>query len=85
MQPILSQALPFPGMWISPAGRVYLTTGISLAAVAVATWTGMMAGAAERMVADPDGYFAAARQRAERELAYQSHGLFPSLRRKQHR
>ena len=33
-------------MWISPAGRVYLTTGISLAAVAVATWTGMMAGAA---------------------------------------
>jgi hypothetical protein len=39
----------------------------------------------ERMVADPDGYFAAARQRAERELAYQSHGLFPSLRRKQHR
>src|SRR5579863_9868966 len=33
-------------MWISPAGRVYLTTGISLAAVAIATWTGMMAGAA---------------------------------------
>lgn len=39
----------------------------------------------EWMVADPDGYFAAAHQRAERELAYQSHGLFPSLRRKQHR
>ncbi len=69
MQPILSQALPFPGMWISPAGRVYLTTGISLAAVAVATWTGMMAGAAV----------------TGRELAYQSRGLFPSLRRKQHR
>jgi GAF domain len=33
-------------MWISPGARVYLTTGISLAAVAVATWTGMMAGAA---------------------------------------
>ncbi len=33
-------------MSISPGGRVYLTTGISLAAVAVATWTGMMAGAA---------------------------------------
>jgi hypothetical protein len=46
MQPILNEALAFPGMWISPAGRVYLTTGISLAAVAVATWTGMMAGAA---------------------------------------
>jgi hypothetical protein len=38
-----------------------------------------------RMVADPDGYFAAARQRAERELACQSDGLFPSLRRKHHR
>lgn len=38
-----------------------------------------------RMVADPDGYFAAAWQRAERELAYQSHGLFPSLLRKHHR
>ena len=29
--------------------------------------------------------FAAARQRAERELARQGHGLFPSLRRKHHR
>ncbi len=85
MQPIVDDALLLPGMWISPAGRVYLTTGISLAAVAVATWTGMMAGAAERMVADPDGYFAAARQRAERELAHQSRGLFPALHRKHHR
>ena len=45
----------------------------------------MMADAAERMVADPDGYFAAARQRAERELAHQSRGLFPALHRKHHR
>jgi hypothetical protein len=37
----------------------------------------------ERMVRDPDGYFAAARQRAELELAHQA--PFPSLRRKQHR
>jgi hypothetical protein len=36
-------------------------------------------------VTDPDGYFAAARQRAERELAHQSRGLFPSLHRKHHR
>ena len=34
---------------------------------------------------DPDGYFAAARQRAERELAHQSRGLFPALHRKHHR
>ena len=33
-------------MWIPPGVRVYLTTGISLAAVALATWAGMMAGAA---------------------------------------
>jgi len=33
-------------MWIPPGVRVYLTTGISLAAVALATWTGMQAGAA---------------------------------------
>jgi hypothetical protein len=39
----------------------------------------------ERMVRDPDSYFAAARQRAELELAHQAHGLFPSLRRKHHR
>lgn len=38
----------------------------------------------ERMVRDPDAYFAAARQRAERELARQAHGLFPSLHRKHH-
>ncbi|HEY9241570.1 MAG TPA: hypothetical protein VIP48_06290 [Streptosporangiaceae bacterium] len=38
----------------------------------------------ERMVRDPDAYFAAARQRAERELAHQAHGLFPSLHRKHH-
>jgi hypothetical protein len=37
------------------------------------------------MVADPDGYFAAARLRAERELAHQSRVLFPSLHRKHHR
>jgi hypothetical protein len=39
----------------------------------------------ERMVRDPDSYFAAARERAERELAHQAHGLFPSLRRKHYR
>jgi hypothetical protein len=39
----------------------------------------------ERMVRDPDGYFADARERAERELAHQARGVFPSLRRKHHR
>ena len=39
----------------------------------------------ERMVRDPDGYFAAARERAELELERQARGLFPSLRRKHHR
>ena len=34
----------------------------------------------ERMVRDPDGYFADARQRAERELVHQAHGLFPRQR-----
>ena len=38
----------------------------------------------ERMVRDPDRYFADARQRAERELAHQADGLFPSLHRKHH-
>ncbi len=33
-------------MRIPPGRRVYLTTGVSLAAVAVATWSGMEAGAA---------------------------------------
>jgi hypothetical protein len=37
----------------------------------------------DRMVRDPDGYFADARERAELELAHQR--LFPSLRRKHHR
>jgi hypothetical protein len=36
----------------------------------------------ERMVRDPDRYFADARLRAEQELAHQAHTLFPSLRRK---
>ncbi|HTT50251.1 MAG TPA: hypothetical protein VMH35_02460 [Streptosporangiaceae bacterium] len=36
----------------------------------------------ERMVRDPETYFADARLRAERELAHQPHALFPSLRRK---
>jgi hypothetical protein len=34
----------------------------------------------ERMVADPDRYFAEARQRAMRELARSARWLFPSLR-----
>jgi hypothetical protein len=33
-------------MWIPPGVRVYLTSGISLAGVALATWSGMQAGAA---------------------------------------
>jgi len=35
-----------PGMRIPPSTRVYLTTAISLAGVALATWFGMQAGAA---------------------------------------
>jgi GAF domain len=38
--------LPLPGMRIAPGARVYLTTAISLAAVGLATWLGMEAGAA---------------------------------------
>jgi hypothetical protein len=34
----------------------------------------------ERMVRDPDRYFAEARQRAMRELARSARWLFPSLR-----
>ena len=34
----------------------------------------------ERMVRDPDRYFADARQRAEQELMHQASWLFPSLR-----
>src|SRR5262249_62188944 len=33
-------------MWIPPGARVYLTTAVSLAAVALATWFGMQAGSA---------------------------------------
>jgi hypothetical protein len=33
-------------MWLPPGVRVYLTTVISLAGVALATWFGMEAGAA---------------------------------------
>jgi GAF domain-containing protein len=33
-------------MWIPPGVRVYVTSGISLAGVALATWSGMQAGAA---------------------------------------
>jgi len=36
----------------------------------------------ERMLRDPDRYFADARERAELELARQARRLFPSLRRK---
>jgi hypothetical protein len=36
----------------------------------------------ERMLRDPDRYFADARERAERELARQARRLFPSLHRK---
>jgi len=36
----------------------------------------------ERMLRDPDRYFADARERAEQELAHQARSLFPSLRRK---
>jgi hypothetical protein len=38
----------------------------------------------ERMVRDPDGYFADARQRAEQELIHQAHWLYPSLRHRKH-
>jgi hypothetical protein len=39
----------------------------------------------ERMVRDPDRYFADARQRAEQEVMRQAHWLFPALRhREQH-
>jgi hypothetical protein len=36
----------------------------------------------ERMVRDPDRYFADARRRAEQELAQHAGGLFPLLRRR---
>ena len=36
----------------------------------------------ERMIRDPDRYFADARQRAIRELTRQAAWLFPSLRRR---
>ncbi len=35
----------------------------------------------QRMVSDPDRYFAEARQRARQELMRQARWLFPSLRR----
>ena len=38
----------------------------------------------ERMVRDPDHYFAEARQRAIRELVRSARWLFPSLREKRH-
>jgi hypothetical protein len=34
----------------------------------------------ERMVRDPDRYFADARRRAEQEIMYQAHWLFPAQR-----
>jgi len=39
----------------------------------------------ERMVRDPDRYFAEARQRARQELTRQARWLFPSLRRRKQR
>jgi len=39
----------------------------------------------ERMVRDPDGYFADARRRAEQELGPQARGLFPALRHRKQR
>jgi hypothetical protein len=39
----------------------------------------------ERMVRDPDRYFAEARQRAMREIMHQAGRLFPSLRHRRHR
>ena len=38
----------------------------------------------ERMVRDPDRYFAEARQRAMHELVRSARWLFPSLRQKRH-
>jgi hypothetical protein len=40
---------------------------------------------AERMVRDPDGYFADARRRAEQELMHQADWLFPPQRHPQQR
>jgi len=39
----------------------------------------------ERMVRDPDRYFADARQRAEQELMHQARWLYPSLRHRKQR
>ena len=39
----------------------------------------------ERMVRDPDGYFADARRRAVQELMHYAGWLFPSLRRRKAR
>jgi hypothetical protein len=36
----------------------------------------------QRMLRDPDRYFADARERAEQELAGQARGLFPSVSRR---
>ena len=40
---------------------------------------------AERMVRDPDRYFADARQRAEQELMHQARWLFPPQQHPKHR
>jgi hypothetical protein len=45
-RPLSAGPVTLPGMAVPPGARVYLTTAISLAGVALATWCGMQAGAA---------------------------------------